>query len=556
MSSSHFNAIRLAALMPLAFVGWQSATADDSQFSRLVQTTAVEFSVSQSQDAVALASNNVAALSQEGEAAPAVIPQPSPSDEVAAPQVVESPVVSPAPVSSAPCNCNGACCCTKKRKEAATAAMKGAFKGVFYANDFSYLNDPCYSGDPLFGECLKGLHCGAVDVGGEARVRYHREQNMRGLGLTGRSDEFWLTRYRMYANVQLTENVRWYGEWLYADSGAEQFNPRPIEENREMQNMFVDVQLTDSFNLRGGRQEILLGNQRLISPLDWANTRRTFDGLRGTYKGDTWTIDSFFLNPMRLDVKGIDSTNRDVQFWGIYGARGETAIGNLEAYYLGLNNDAADFDYQTIGGRVYGTGAHGNLYEVEGGVQFGENAPSIGGNRTAGFFTGGIGRKLSLCTRCGEWTPTVWMWYDWASGGEDFPANRGDDSFDHLFPLAHKYLGFMDLFGRRNINDVNFQFITNIGPRFKALLWYHYFFLDQATTPYGVTLQPYNTISPAASKDLGSELDLMFTCILNPRTTVVLGYSHFNAGDYYKDTPDVAFRGDADFFWTQMQMRF
>ena len=28
--------------------------------------------------------------------------------------------------------------------------------------------------------------------------------------------------------------------------------------------------------LRGGRQDLLFGAQRLIGPLDWSNTRRTF----------------------------------------------------------------------------------------------------------------------------------------------------------------------------------------------------------------------------------------------------------------------------------------
>lgn len=57
--------------------------------------------------------------------------------------------------------------------------MKGAYKGVFYANDFSYLNDPCYDGPSFIGDNLKGLLNGNLDIGGEARVRYHKENNHR-----------------------------------------------------------------------------------------------------------------------------------------------------------------------------------------------------------------------------------------------------------------------------------------------------------------------------------------------------------------------------------------
>ena len=149
----------------------------------------------------------------------------------------------------------------------------------------------------------------------------------------------------------------------------------------------------------------------------------------------------------------------------------------------------------------------------------------------------------------------MWAWYDWASGGDSTLIAPGDDGFHHYFPLAHKYNGFMDLFGRRNLNDVNVQFISPIGKRVNFLVWYHYFFLDQATTPYSVVMTPYNAGNAAVSKDLGHEIDLLWTIAINPRHNLIIGYSHFNSGDYY-NTPGVAFSGDADFFYSQYQVRF
>lgn len=449
---------------------------------------------------------------------------------------------------------------SKKAKAKATAAMKGAFKGVFYANNYSYLDNRYYDGPEFIGDGLKGMLCDKLDVGGEVRLRYHDENNFRGLGLTGRDDTFLLTRYRMFANLRINEIFRVYGEYLYADSGGEFYNNRPIEVNRgEIQNLFLDTKLTDSLLLRLGRQELLFADQRLISPLDWANTRRSFQGVRGTYTGDSWTVDGFYVNPLNrtfANESKIDDANLDVKLYGVYASKAGTAVGTVDTYYLGLNNDILDFDYHTIGSRVSGVSDGGTLYAAEGGIQFGSNSPGYG-NHDAGFFTGGIGRQLSICTHAGEWNPTVWFWYDWASGGDATPAARGDDGFDHLFPLAHKYLGFMDLFGRRNINDVNAQFITPIlGNRLKLLVWYHYLFLDQKTTPYNVNMSPFNPGNVAGDRELGHEIDLALTGTINPRTTVVLGYSHFNAGKYYKTTPGVPTDADADFFWTQFQWRF
>ena len=52
-----------------------------------------------------------------------------------------------------------------------------------------------------------------------------------------------------------------------------------------MLNLFADIKLGQFLNgpayLRVGRQELLYGSQRLISTLDWVNTRRTFQGIKG-----------------------------------------------------------------------------------------------------------------------------------------------------------------------------------------------------------------------------------------------------------------------------------
>jgi hypothetical protein len=456
-------------------------------------------------------------------------------------------------------------CCTPKQRQAATEKMKGAFKGLFYANDFSYLSDPCYCGPSFFGDGLKGLCCNKLDVGGELRLRYHNEKNMRGLGLTGRDDNFWLTRYRMFANYRMNKHIRLYGEYLYADSGGEDFASRPIEENRgDILNLFVDAKLSRRTTVRIGRQELLYGNQRLVSPLDWANTRRTFEGVKAMYDGCVWDVDAFWTHPVdriAATENKIDKANEDIDFFGVYATRDDLSVGTLDAYYLGLVNDVLDYNYHTLGSRVAGKSSRGTLYEFEGGVQFGENSPSYG-DHFAGFFTGGLGRQLNVCLGGHSWKPTVWLWYDWASGGDDVPAARGDDGFDHAFPLAHKYLGLMDLFGRRNINDVNAQLITPIGKKMKLMLWYHYFFLDQKTTPYNVTMSPFNPANPAGDRELGHELDIVLNVDINPRHNFLFGYSYFAAGDYYDTTVGIPNadpargNGDAQFIYTQYQMRF
>ena len=87
---------------------------------------------------------------------------------------------------------DGETCCDCKKIQALNKKIAGAYKPLFYDNDFSYICDPCYCdwwpGDHLKRRCV-GNHM-VLDLGGQYRARYMDEHNIRtpGLGLTGNSD--------------------------------------------------------------------------------------------------------------------------------------------------------------------------------------------------------------------------------------------------------------------------------------------------------------------------------------------------------------------------------
>lgn len=430
------------------------------------------------------------------------------------------------------------------------------YKDVYYDNDYSYLQDgpDAYGslGDRLKQNSVFGIGC--LDIGGQYRMRGHWEQNMRGLGLTGRDDSFLLHRTRIFANLTLGSNFRLFAEMIDAESNNEQFAPRPIEVNRtDMQNLFLDARLMGNeygeVTARVGRQEILLGSQRVITPLDWANTRRNYEGARVTWEIDNLKVDGFWYNPVRTNANQFDSPDRDAEWWGIYSTIGGTTGQNLDAYFLQLDgrNNTGLFNYSTLGTRWYGDN-EGTLWDVEGGYQFGDNAN--GSDHSAGFATFGLGQKLPVSC----WEPTLWAYYDWASGDQ---ATGQGNGFHHQFPLAHKYLGFMDLFGRRNIEDANLLFTMKPADNVKLLLWYHYFFLESQTdTPYNINMTAFNGGNAPGSAYLGQEIDFLVDYSISTRQKLVLGYSHFFAGSYYRTTAGVPHQGDADFFYSQWSIDF
>ena len=435
-----------------------------------------------------------------------------------------------------------------------------AFKPVFYNNDFSYLNDADYHGH-CFGDCWKLMpvghcgECGTLDIGGQMRLRYHHEvsmgQDVAGPGTLRFEDtvhDILLSRFRLYGNWRASEAVRMYVEGIFADVTDDDgtYLPRPIDRNHgDFLNGFIDYTFDEGRTIRVGRQELIYGAERLISPLDWANTRRTFEGVKVMVKEGDWAIDGFYTHFVPVVPNRLDEADYDQPFYGVYATYTGQCNDTLDLYYIGHDNNSvqdpitSDFSLHTLGSRLYGNRGDW-LYEVEGGVQFGRQS-GLGLDHDAGFATGGIGHKYSKL----PWTPTIWFYYDYASG--NFPG--GDfNRFNQLFPLAHKYFGFIDAVQRSNVESPNVLLTMKPHKKVDFLMWYWYFLANSSTD-----IVPSIGGTPAQSTTrthFGDELDLIVKYTIGPRSNVLFGYSHFWRGN------KILAPQDADFFYTQWEMNF
>jgi hypothetical protein len=433
-------------------------------------------------------------------------------------------------------------------------------KPLFYDNDFRYLTSPG-PGPACLGDNFKQLSVadgewGTMDMGGQFRSRYHHEEGMgqsQGLGrFQNTHTDFVLTRIRAYLDWHLNEWVRFYAEGIFADASDDSGNyvPRGIDRDYgDFLNLFADVALTDSLAVRVGRQELLYGDQRLVSPLDWANTRRTFEGARLLYRGEDWATDVFYTWLVPVKPNELNEADYDQTFYGIHGTYHGFEHVTLDTYYLGYDNQntggangADDFSLHTLGVRINATLNDKWSTMFEGGPQFGRQS-GLGLDHEAMFATCGFGRQMGDLL---PWSPSLWFYYDYASGnnvGGDF--NR----FNHLFPLAHKYLGFIDAVQRSNIEAPNLLLTCQPGPKWKLLMWYWHFMANQDTDI--VPAIGGTPLQSTASKDYGDELDVLLTYAICPRSQIVFGWSHLWRGDKI-----LASTNDADFLYTEYTVDF
>jgi hypothetical protein len=409
--------------------------------------------------------------------------------------------------------------------------------------DWRFLDDP-KTPPKDWSERLKRMHLGdnwLWSVGGTTWFRFFDESNAR---LTGLHLDYTQLRSRIYSDLWYKDRFRVFAEGIYAQSYGLELPPLTIDgTNVDFLNLFIDVKLGEIKDkpvyARVGRQELLLGSQRLVSPLEWANTRRTFNGVRFMRTGDKFDFDAFWAQPVIPNNNVLDSIDNNINFGGLWGTYKPKKGTTLDAYYLFFDNTTpvvqsgivrAPNNSHTFGSRYAGDKDGRFLWDFEGALQFGKRGTS---DIFAGMATAGVGyhakdRRLN---------PTFWLYYDYASG--DNTPNAGNfNTFNQLFPFGHFYMGWTDVVGRQNIHDVSAS--LTLYPAKWMTLWfqYHNFWLASARDalygPGGAVLRRDPT--GASGNYVGNEIDIITSFHLGKRTDLLVSYGYLFAGEFLRNT--------------------
>lgn len=437
----------------------------------------------------------------------------------------------------------------------------GFTPGCMFDVDFRYLDKPDNTQHDYL-DCLKRIHLSddwLLSFGGQTWLRVMREVDSR---LTTVNNNYELYRGRAYADLWYRDKFRLFAEYIYAEAFNVDLEPLPIDINRsDFLNLFLDLKLCQANDgpvyLRVGRQEMLYGSQRLISPLEWANTRRTFQGIKGFYLGKDWDLDLFWVQPVIPDRDNLDSVDNNRNFFGAWGTRKFRPGNALDLYYLYLDDTNSQFAGEngvrggqyvhTLGTRRYGDQENW-LYDVELMLQLGRfsNQDKVAGNTTAG-----LGYSFKDVT----WKPQLWAYYDWASGDREPGAGGTNTTFNQLFPFGHYYFGYLDLVGRQNIHDVSAQLVFFPENYVTALLQFHNFWLassrDALYSAAGVPLR--RDPSGRAGTFVGNEIDLVLSAQLTTHSNLLVGWSKLFAGGFIRRSgPDVS----PELFYLQYNYRW
>lgn len=311
-------------------------------------------------------------------------------------------------------------------------------------------------------------------------------------------------------------------------------------------------------SLKVGRQVLSYGDERLVGPLEWLNFSRTFDAVKLHYQQKDWWLDVFTSSVVRIHESHFNTSDwldgentRDQFFSGLYFSTTLIPVQTTDVYAFHLHEEglAGGTDFVTLGTRFKGDPLKlaGWDYTVElvgqAGQVRGQDLRAFASHLEAGY----------------NWLKTPWkprLAFEYSYGSGDGDATDGQvHTFQNLFPTNHPPYGFMDTMAWQNMHNLVLRLAAQPHPKVKTTLDFHGFWLDDTSDAWyrtnGVT--QVRPINGKASNQAGAEMDFTVSAKLTKHLDMLVGYSHFFAGQYLDDTG----RGDdADFAYLMLTLNY
>jgi len=306
--------------------------------------------------------------------------------------------------------------------------------------------------------------------------------------------------------------------------------------------------MRDSFDLRQGyldfhykpvqfivgRQELRIGDERVVGISDWTNNSRTWDGFYMRV-GNVNQLNIFSTSVVTVHPTSLDTHGAGLTFHGVQ-AKLATYVPNttIEPFVLVHALPRVTSQQGVVGSQTEAT--FGSYYETK--LPFGFDSSGTGDLQRGSYSNDSIHAGAAIVrggygTKRLPWQPHLEVEYDYATGNPHTNATR-IGTYDQEYPSNHNAFGLVDLFGFQNIKQdrLNLQ----LQPRSNLLVLFQGGSLHVATIHDGVYSGAGSSLIAAPtggfkSDDLGSEFDASAKYVYRKSLVTNIGVGHFFPGE-------------------------
>lgn len=378
-----------------------------------------------------------------------------------------------------------------------------------------------------------------ASFGLEARARYEGLANNLWGGAPAPDDGYlWL---RLAPHVDLHAGpLRAFVQPILGRARGVAGGPGPVDETgADMLQAFGDAKFAlgegTSVTLRGGRELIALGSERLVGLRYGPNIPQAFDGARVMVDHGAFQAQVLAAKPVSVGQGDFDDrTSRTKRLRGVYTTMAIADGISLDAYWLNYRNALAAFDQgaarenrDSFGARVFG-GRGGWAWNWEAVLQRGK----FGRSRIRAWT---IATETSRQFSQAPLKPKVLLRVNYASGDKD-PGDARLNTFNAMFPKG-KYFGELSPVGPYNIVNGHiggeFDFGDGLTLGLAAIPYW------RASRRDGIYDVPGNLIrsgQSARARFIGAEAEAALGWNVNSALSLSASYSLFTPGGFIRQT--------------------
>lgn len=410
-----------------------------------------------------------------------------------------------------------------------------------YNEDWSSLGDPA-NRTGRWTEAFKHIPLGSegsyLATGGELRLRAEGYRGNSWGSAAAPNDNYLWSRALPYADLHLGA-ARIFAQPVIAYAAGVDPAPGPVDQTRiDLLQAFADVEIPldgeTRLRLRGGREMIGLGTERLVGTRYGPNVPLAFEGGRAILRHRSFSASLLYVRPVESGPRSMDDrASSSRRLWGVYMTQPFGSAG-LDFYYLGYENGEAIFRQGTGDERRHTLGAR--FFGTEGGWHW--NLEAMG---QFGRFAGGSIEALSIATEAGRsfdvlpLKPDLILRFNIASG-DSSAGDRQLGTFNALFPKG-KYFGELSPVGPYNLVNLQPAATFDLGHGVSVgLAGAAYWRQSLGDGIYDIPGNLLRAGEGSRSRFIGTEAEISVELQATPELTVSASLSVFRPGAFVHET--------------------